>query len=792
MRYLNVLVCFLLVLSSAACTFDDGDDPNKDSATAEEGKDLVVDIGVARLSISRFAIGTDPGQLEPGSRVSMTVRDDEIANRATYSPVVDVTVKDANGDPVTGLNLAPAAIFELSYDVNGAKDDGFTNPLDLELLRIDGSQTDALTFTTAASPGADTNYVIAYPGRVRARLTGLSRFVMAAAESPGGGLPSPTALTGTVSTVLTSTIFQLADSGGNFSVNLAIPTADTTTPPTVLTLNDASFDSGNPTSPTNRILTVQTGGTTYTTDAPGASVVVQLDTFTGSGSGGSISGTVIEQGGSQTLEINFTFTTGTPPAVAMAGTITDIGGRRTISLQDAAGDEQAVIVMPDTFPNAGLDPITFDDSTFDSTNPTDPAGRIVTVTEGGETFSSDVPVVGDVTVTFTSFDDGTLVGQGTITGTVVSATPNTKTLNYTFDTTAGGGGGGGGFSAGTPVDVTTDQADESAVVFDGTDYVAIWLSDVGTTNRTLELQSLDPDTLATGTLQSHETTTGSMDPAAGFSAAVDASGNVMIVGATGTDDTADTVIGVIYDYTGGSLVNEFSIGTGTGPRVAYNAQANAFVVAYEASANVDARAYDSTGTAVAAAVTAINNASLKGLAAAGGANDEVLVTGDDGSGVAAQYVTPSTGALSGSNFDLSTDLSGGLCVWDEVGAQYIVQLQTLIQSVFIAQTVVALPPGATAIVGSELTLAAAAEMTQAVGGNAGTIFSDPGTNLYPVDSDSGGPAMVDNAIIGSTAGIDLDTTANGPALAAAGSNRYILIAARGGDGVTAIPLTLNP
>jgi hypothetical protein len=283
-----------------------------------------------------------------------------------------------------------------------------------------------------------------------------------------------------------------------------------------------------------------------------------------------------------------------------------------------------------------------------------------------------------------------------------------------------------------------------------------------------------------------------MDPAAGFSAAVDASGNIMIVGATGTDDTTDTVIGVVYDYSGDSLVNEFSIGTGTAPRVVYNGQANTFVVAFESSSNIQARSYDTTGTAVAAAVTAISSASLKGLASAGGSTDEVILTGDDGTGIVGQYVTPSTGALSGSNFDLSTSLSGGLCVWDEVGGQYVVTLQTIIQSVFIAQTAVALATGTTTPVGSQLTLAAAAEMTQATSGNAGAILTDPGTNLYPVDSDTSGPAMVDNAIIGSTAGIDVDTTSNGPALAAAGSNRYVIVAAKGAGGVTAIPLTLTP
>ena len=798
MRYLLVLACFAVVLSATACTLDDGNETSDDSAIAVAGQDIILDIGVARVEIAGSNIGPGAGQIPEGSKVKLEIDDYDITGRKAYSPVVQVKVTQG-GTAVTGLALSPAALFEISYDFNAAIADGHAQG-DLSLLKIDGTTIDELSYTQLA-PADDTEYAVAYPGRLRASFTSFSRFAVTDGGTGGTTLPSATALTGTTSTVLTATLFQLADSGSVFNVTVALPTALTTTPPTNVAMNDASLDAGNPTDPNNRGITVQTGGVTYTTDAPAGSVTFQLDVFTGTGSSGSMVGTVVEQGGSATLLINFTFTTGTAGANALGGTVTDIAGRRTLNLQDGGGTEQVVILMPDTFPNMALDPVTFDDTTYDTGNPTDPAGRIITVTAGGDTFSSDVPTIGSVTITFTSFDSGTLVGAGTITGTVVSATPALKTLNYTFTTTAGGGGGGGtsSFTAGTPVVVNgTDVADECAACYDinSGDYMAVWLSDVGTTNRTIEMAQLDASTLAmVGTQLSFETTTG-MQPAGGFAVAADDFQDLCVVGATGANAASDTVVALFYDFQGDSLNAEVSLGTGSAPRVVYHENEDTFVVAWQSGADVMVQAFTWNGTAVDTAHTAFSSATLKGLTGYSGSPssipDEALITADDGTGIVAQYITVSTGALAGSNFDLSTSLSGGICAWDEVGEQYMVVFQELVSGFFTSQVVLALAPGTTVPIGTTLTLAAAAAPTQSCSGDVGALFADPGANIYPVDSSGSGPAMVATGLFGSFTGLNIDTTADGGAVAGAGSGGYLLLAAMGASGVTAIPLTLAP
>lgn len=794
MRYPFVLACFALVLFSTACTLDDGDEANDDSATATAGNDIILDIGVARVHISAANIGSGTGQIPEGSKLKLKVVDEDISGRDVYSPVVELTIKDGSGAAVTGVDMDPPAVFELSYNSAAAADDGNDSATNLNLLNISGSTTNELTYTTL-SPTADTEFTVAYKGRVRALFTSLSQLAVTGGATGGGGGPvTPVTLTGTVSTVLTATVFQLADTGAVYNVNLAVPTSITTTVPTVVTLNDASFDAGSPLDPNNRAVTVQTGGTTYTSDGAGASVVFQLDIFTGSSSSGSLVGTVVEQGGSATLGINFNFTTGTAPTDAIGGTVTDLAGFRSMNLQDAGSTQQVVILMPDTFPNAMLDPITFDSTTFDSGNPTAATSRVITVAEGGENYTSDIPSLASVTVTFTSWNETTLDGAGTITGTVATATLSLKTLNYTFTVSAGGGGGSGGFTAGTPVDVTTtDVADEAAIHYDDYltgSYIAVWMSDVGTTNRTLEIVSLNPDTFAQGTIETYEPTA-AIDPAGGLGLSSDNFENLAIACATGSDAGTSTAVAIFYPYASTGTPVETNLGTGTGTRVAYNPLNDDFVFAWQSGSDVMIQTFDYDGTPHNTAQTAISNATLTGLCAADSDN-EALVTADDGSGIVGQLVTVSSGSLSGSNFDLSTSLSGGLCEYDPVGDNYLIVTQQLIQGFFTAQVVIALAPGSTTPTGSSLTLAAAVAPTQSCFGNAGAIFADPGANMYPVESGSGDPLIVGQPLYGSLNGLNIDTTADGGDLAGAGSDRYVLIAAQGAGGVTVIPLTLTP
>jgi len=789
MRYATVCMCFLFVLL-AACTFDDGKESDKETVTAVAGQDIVIDIGLARVFIAGSNVGAAAGQIEPGGKVSLKVVSAKIAGHNLYSPVVEVKVTKADGSAATGLNLNPAATFELSFDAGLAGDDGLGN-LQLSLLKVDGTTTKQLKFTTVA-PAKDDEWVSPYSGRSRALVSAFSRFAMGN-DTSSVTPPAAVALTGTVSSVSVFTIFQLTNTTATTSVNLAIPTSATTTPPAVLTLNDASFDSTNPLNAANRVVTVAVGGITYTSDNAAASVVAQLNTFSGANSAGSLVGTVVQQsGGTATLAINFTWTTGSSSALTLGGTVTDLAGIRTMQLTDTLQAVQVTVVMPNTFPNASLDPVTFSDATFDVSMPLDPTGRIVTVSEGGVTYSSDIPVVGSVTITFQNFDSVTKVGAGTITGTVVSNTPTTKTLNYSFTTTAGTTGGGSGtFTAGTAVDVsTTDQADETAVVFDGTDYVAIWLSDIGTTNRTLEFASLDATTLAAGTQKSFEPNV-NLNAAAGLSAAAGTGGSMLIVCADGTNAATSLIHGVLYNY-GTNVGTDIAIGTGTRPRVSFNAQSGNFVVAWQGGADVQVRCYTSAGAPVSAAVVGVAAATFKGLAAAGGATDEALVTADDGSGIVGRHITPTTGATAGANFDFSTSLSGGICAWDGTAGQYLVITEVQILGFFNSQVVKAIAPAATTPIAGTLTLAALTGLTGAVGGTQGVIFTDANTNLYAVKGGATTPALAGNPIIGGQTGIDSDGTTDGPALGAATAGKYVALAARGAGGVQAVPLTVAP
>ncbi len=789
MRYILTSACFLAVLLASACSLDDGAHATSETATAKAGQDLILDIGVARLVISGSSIGTGAGQLEPGSKVTLGHAASAPAGRQLYSPVIKVSVKDGDGDAVTGLNLDPPALFELSYDAGLAGADGVRH-LDLSLLSISGSTIDELSFTTVI-PAPDTQFVIPYKGRTRANFTSLATYAVGTllvTDPP----PPVTALTGTISTILTSTAFQLADAGSVFAVNLVVPTGDTTTPPTVVTLNDAAFDATNPLNPTNRIMTVQTAGKTYTTDHAAAGVVVQINTFAGTSSSGSMVGSMIEQGASAILQVNFTFTTGGAATTSLGGTVTDAAGRRTLSLTDASGDETVLVLMPDTFPNVALDPITFDDSTFDTGDPLNATARLVTVTDTGETFSSDVPVLGSVTLTFTSFDSLTLVGAGTITGTVVSATPTSKTLNYTFSVTMGSVGGSGILTVETSSDVASSAAYEAAVAGDGTDYVACWLSDVGTTNRVLQFIRIDGSVFTTFGADSYEPTV-NLDPAGGFAFASNDITDTVVVGASGSNPGTATVSAIFYDPIAFGLYAEVSLGTGAFPRVQYHFNEDLYVIAWQSGADVSVAVFDNDGDQIGTTQTAFVGMTLAGLAAAGDATDEALITATDGSGVVGQYITVSTGALSGADFDISTSLGGGAVSWEAIGGQYLVVTQTLVLGFFTSNELTTLAAGTTAPLGTNLTLATLDAPVKAGWGSGGAVFITATASLFAVDSGTGGADLVANPVYGAQqGGLDVDTSADGPDIAGLGDDTYIMVSALGAGGIRIQPLTLTP
>lgn len=788
MRFVAIAASFLLLLT-AACTFDDGDDTDSAIATAQFGQDLVIDLGYIRVRVPKETIGSATGQLPDGATVKVEQIEDFDQTRTFYSPSVRITAKDSNGDDLTGLAFNPPCEIELRYDFGALIDDGKTQD-DLQFLRRDGTSTDELVRVDNL-PATDSEFSIPALGQTLAFFTGFGDFAIADGGTGGGGgsNTSNAALTGTTQTVVSATLFQLADSGSTISATLAVPTGDTASPPTVVTLNDASFDAGNPLNPTNRQLIVQIGGTTYTTDAPGASVTAQIDTFTGSGSSGSMIGTMIEQGGSATLSINYTFTTGAA-STALGGTVNNFGGRRTIVLTDATGDINATIVMPDSLPNGTLDPITFDDASFNSGNPLDANGRIVNITDNGTSYSSDDPA-GNVTLTFTSFDAGTGNGLGSLTGTVVDGSSNTDAISFTIVTQGGAASGSGSISSGTPVDVTTtDDALESSVVFDGTDYVASWLADDGVNPLTVEVRTVTPTTYALGTQQSF-TTTNAFDADAGFASAISATDVLCIVGATSDDPSTGSVIALLVNYSTPTTINEFVLGTGSAPRVDYNPQSDRFVVAWNTTSGVSANTVAGDGSAMGTTAAVLNSATLTGLASARGTTDEALVTADDGTGIIAAHVTPSTGAV-GSAFDISTSLSGGVAAFDGVGGRYVVTRQITVASNFTAQEVVALDVGSSTVLNDTVTMVAANVPTQWTGGDQGVMLGEPNANFHMMDTTATGVTQGAGPLFGSTQGLDVDTTDDGPALANNASGEYVVVAARGTNGVQLIPVTVTP
>jgi hypothetical protein len=786
MRYWLVLLLPLLVLAS--CKSSDGNEPDDGKVTAISGQDLILDVGYCRVEVSRLAIGTGTGQLAPGSTLKIEVIDALATNVTPYSQNVRISAKTSAGAAVTGLNLSPPANVFLRYDFSAAARDGHD---ETELTYVTKVGT---TFTnlahTLVTPVTGSLFTTPAQGQALALMTSFGDCVVAfGTASGGGGGPLPTALTGSISTLLTFTNFALNNTGSTITGNLIIPTTDTTGLPKNLTLNDASFDSANPTLATNRILTVTTGGKTYTTDKAGASVAAVISTFAGVNSSGSLVGSLGESSGTGTLSINYTFTTGAAGATALTGTVNDLGGRRTLNLQDSLGTVTVLVVMPDTNPATPTSTVTFDDASFDSTNPTDPAGRILTVTEAGTTFSSDVPVLGNATVAFTAFAAG--VSTGTITGTVVSATPTSKTLNYTFTTTAGTAGGGAGtLTATAPVDVAaTDDAVESAIVANGAGYFAMWLSSVGVTTRTIHTRDLDANGATTGTQGSVEPVA-ALDAAGGFSAAINA-GVIVLCGATGSA-TSSSVIAVVINPATPAISFEHTLGTGTKPKVVFNSTANVFVVAFTTAAGVSVSTLPAAGSSFAAPVAFHAGATLTGLASAGAA-DEVLVCANDTTGIRARRVQPSLlVGLGAGSFDITTSLGAGVCSFDPVFGAYLIAVQETSGSQ--TQAIIRqLPVGSDTLHATKLTVTALTPLTQAAPGSNSALMSDAFATFHALKSSATGPAQIGAPLIGVFSGLNDDTTSDGAAIAGGAAGVYIALAARGtGNGISAIKLTVTP
>lgn len=783
MRYRLVLPCFLLVL--AACTFDDGSTPSRDTATARAGQDISLDIGSATLFINRNTIGTDPGQLPPGTRVSLTLAESK-PDRRLYSPVYKVEFKDSDGDDVSGLALSPPAALEISYDESLSKSEGVSLS-ELVVLEIDGSSVNDLTFT-AATPTVDAEFNNVAFGRARLLLSSPRRY---AAAKPEQAVPPPpqVALTGTASNLASSTIFQLADAGSSFAVSLALRASDTDTPPIVVTLDDAAFNSANPLDPNNRLLTVQTGGNTYTTDHANASVVVQIDAFSAAGSSGSMLGTVVRQGGSEPLAVNFTFTTGGAAATALAGGVTEAGGRRTIALTNAAGDETLLVLMPDNLPNVALDPVTFDEASFSAATPFDPALRIISLRDGNDSFNSD-HASASVTVTFSAFDEGDLTGAGTITG-VVSDGATTRDLNYTFNLIGGTVGGNGSLDFATAVN-TPGIADQCAVAGDGTDFIVARLAGTGATNRTIEYVFVDGVTFATFGDQSHEPSV-DLSPEGGFAMAATSFSETLVVAATGADAATANLRAIFFDTAPGTLLQEVDLGTGAHARVQYHIDQDLHVVAWQSGDDVMAAVFEYDGTQVGTTLTAFSNATLAGLAAAGDTGDEALITATDGSGVQGRYIEVSTGNALGAAFNISTEGGGGLCVWEAAGSRYLVTTETVVAGFFTVRLAVTIPAGTSSVAGDALPLPAIQDLSAAAWGSDGAILISPNASLFALDSGSTGATLVGAPVYGSfQGGLDVDVSATGPAIASLDNTTFLMASARGASGMRLQPITLVP
>src|SRR5690606_27707995 len=158
------------------------------------------------------------------------------------------------------------------------------------------------------------------------------------------------------------------------------------------------------------------------------------------------------------------------------------------------------------------------------------------------------------------------------------------------------------------------------------DYMAVLLSDVGTTNRIMDIEVLDADTLATVVSVLSFEPSVAFEPAGIVVMAEDNQQDPAVVGATGGVAGEEAVLVVFYDVQGDSLKSQITVGTGTAPRVECHIGEDHFVVAWPAGADVRAAVYDWNGTAIGTDQTVFSGAPLKGLATPGSlAVDEALI-----------------------------------------------------------------------------------------------------------------------------------------------------------------------
>jgi len=489
-----------------------------------------------------------------------------------------------------------------------------------------------------------------------------------------------------------------------------------------------------------------------------------------------------------------------PGANSLTGTLTEIAGVLAFNLSSTSG-ETVVVTIPATSATPLPATITANPTTYNTASPTAPTNRGVFLTSGTNQFAS-FNTGGSATITVTSRSGG--VSAGTITGTLTTSTQVSRTVNFTFATTVQGGGTGPSLALeGTRFDISSTANDAHAVaaVWNGTEFVALWLGADGAQGRVLNTRRV----AAAGTLVGNAATINANATFSGgllLSAAYGDDGvrrRILVVGSNAVNESG-SVIALMLDQNGVALAQPLEIQVttaGGAPRVTWNDVSDRFVVTWATTTGISAATYDTGGMLVGVPATIVTQASTRVGGISSGNTNEVLITYTTGTGVKGRRFDSATAANVGAEIEFSTTGGGGVAAFDTTVNAWLVATEGGGQ-----RAVVRLAPGSSTPA-APANLLLPGTLQAAAGGANGAVFVDLNTvtgfgTVFSYQGVAGGTAAaVPHAAPLSpqvTSGVGFPFhDAQGPlALASNGSGLFLVVASdRDGAGVTALRLRLN-
>ncbi len=667
-------LCFLLSCGFLACASDNETADKQVVATLSAQKSLILNLGGIEVIIFEESIGSANDQIPAGSKVSLSRIEDIstlplISNASQSAPALSpsyrVKVTDPDGNDISDRSVTRPHRVSLFADPAKLKRYQRTTQ-EVIFLHTSGSSLSSLTFGQSIS--TDTNYIVDSRGMVAGDVSHFSDFVLLAGETidlpPDDDPDDPdevTPLSGTLNQTAGLLAFNLSDPVSGDGVGITMPEGLATGLPATITFNITTVNPGNLLDPNNRAVIVTSGATQFTSFNIGGNVTMELTTFDGSASSGTLQGQVID-GDGQSFTLDHSFTT-------------------------SAGE-----------------------------------------------------------ATLTSNKDISVSGAELI------------------------------------INATVQDASASAAVFNGNDYVALWLS--GTSGANLTLQTRRVDTAGSLLGSEESITPGTVNFVAtnhlraSYASNNGANGRIMVVGATSND--SDGIIGaVMLDEEGAALAppTEFQVtSAGRAPRLAYNAQSNKFIVAYmNASNGIELALFDPDGTQSGStlAITSDTTQILRGLASAGGNSEEVLITfSDNTGGVLGRRVDSANDSLLGSsNITFSTAGSGGATGFELVGSGFLVTVVDGTQT-----QVLRLEPGQDTP-SQTANISLAGTLDAIVGGPQGALLISS-INIYQgLESDANNPLIMDPILVPVLSSISptFHSAPAPPGVAANSSNEFLVV-----------------